>query len=1766
MEDIKSFKRFVAFVVAFALFSQTVFASVFNVDHTGDSNDMTPGNGICATGGSFCTLRAAIQEANASAGTHTINIGSGIRTITASNGRYPTITRASTTINGAAASSSSGDIVVDGNGTGATTDNFFHITANTVSITDLVLYNTNAVGFKVNGASGVSLTRVTSGISAPLGSAGGVTLEKGFFIASSTNTTLRSVTAASADKSGIYIHSTTSTSIINSRVGTHYGGTATRANGYNGIEISGNTTGGTNVISGNVVSGNTKSGIAFSSTGTFGGTWWIHGNKIGVDSTGDRSPGDSGYVDMGNTLVGVHVKNSLNTLGLTIGNNRDGTNDSSEYNVISDNGSDGVNIRYAESAVISGNKIGTDKDGNEYIPNGIDGIFVNAVTTDIGTDNDLDATDAMEANVISGNAGWGIEVNGADTSTIKIRGNMIGANVSGTSTGETLTNASGAILVSASGANTVIIGAPVASGNNAPARNIIINNGGGIKITELASGPAVVKIQNNYIGVQGNGSVTAGNTGTAGFKDGIDFNLTTGWANLWIGLDTASTTKSNIIAANQKGIDIGNGVNTLFINGNYIGAILNAASAYIKDGGNLAHGIFISASNSDLNMVSIGSSTATFGNVISANNSGGLYVGNAGDASTPSQLYINNNSFGVGSDNTTTLSNTGAGVTIKGNVATITMTGNIVANSTGTGVDIRSGTALTFTGNLIGAAGLGTTAAGNGSYGLYLDASTLASVVIGGITAAVSNVFAGNVSDGIRIANLAGDNTAVTIKGNYLGVCAKISTGSISTTNLSQCKNSGVGIKAARGNLTIGGYNSIGAAGTGTIAEGNVIAGNATGGISIANNAVAGTGVRVATIIGNLIGVIRTTAAGVFNTANGNQSSLGSIVVNSSTINTLTIGDTGLTGYDKRNIISASTGTGGDAIHVADMSATGTSYIRNNYIGTDWTGATALANRLSGITIKDGSFDVGGVLSNMGNVISGNRVTGVFVSGSAVDGTNKIQGNTLGLNAAGTADLGNASGGISVQAVASGSTVQIGGTTTAARNIISGNDLLGIYDGASNAHTLNVWNNYVGLSAAGIHPLGNGSVGILISSTGASVNIGDSTGSASARNVISVNGTPANSGAGIRVHSANSLIVKGNYIGLGMNGTTLMANGATEIAIDQPSSVTTLTISSGNKINNTSHKGIDLNSVTATNEETMDSDNTWTDMVINSGDYKFWERSLADGNTLANWGPKDCYDGVDNDGDNLIDYSADSGCSSIRDDSEDPGLSSASAAAGSSSSSGNDADDVEDNDEDIGEEEEGDDDAADEEGDEEDTEPEPEPPLPPTPPQPEQPQPPTPPQPPVDSEDARDELLDAASVVVDTVSGARQAKAKIEDVITLIGEAEEEEEIVVEKTEEQILLDDTLMQVMAGEASKQDIEKFEAVAGELFGESVKEYLDKLESKGGEFAVTVGGRKRVINKNTKFEIELGSQKDASANQEASDDAGENKFVIGPSTILTEGVAEILKLQEGAPFDVEKPADKVFVLGLPGLSHPGKTIEDFLPEKAAVTSPVDGQEVSTEFLVWAVSPKKNDVLSFFLVDRVDPEDNTTWEMFDLGEVETGDDYKIAAVMDLTDHDLQLSEKKEFDLVILNEDGEGSSVKIVVNPELEFQASEVKLSRGEVIELGQPEDFEDEREDISDILHTSVLLASAKVVEENTDANIVRQEPVRKLTGYIDTPGAIVFVTWRSVILNSVVVADASQGYFEVDMPEELARGDHEVLVYAYNKKKNWTSNIRTLLFNR
>src|SRR3989442_3029018 len=74
--------RFLFTLTSLLLAVAPAAAATFTVNDTADAVDAAPGDGSCATAGGTCTLRAAIQEANAHTGADTIMVPAGTHLLT----------------------------------------------------------------------------------------------------------------------------------------------------------------------------------------------------------------------------------------------------------------------------------------------------------------------------------------------------------------------------------------------------------------------------------------------------------------------------------------------------------------------------------------------------------------------------------------------------------------------------------------------------------------------------------------------------------------------------------------------------------------------------------------------------------------------------------------------------------------------------------------------------------------------------------------------------------------------------------------------------------------------------------------------------------------------------------------------------------------------------------------------------------------------------------------------------------------------------------------------------------------------------------------------------------------------------------------------------------------------------------------------------------------------------------------------------------------------------------------------------------------------------------------------------------------------------------------------------------------------------------------------------------------------------------------------------------------------------------------------------
>jgi hypothetical protein len=311
------------------------------------------------------SLRQAILDANANAGADTISFnvpGTGVHTIAPAS-ELPTITE-SVTIDGTTQPGYAGMPIIELSGAGAGT--------------------------------GVSGLRATSG-----------------------NNTVRGLVINRFDRWGIWLNGDNGNVIEGNFIGTDAAGTSRLGNGSDGVMINtfpgpSNTIGGTTAAARNIISGN----------GTrFGSGVWVHttapnlvqGNLIGTNAAGTSA--------IPNRFYGVHLDISGdNTIGGTAAGAR---------NVISGNQAGGVFIRVfvigstVQGALLQNNLIGTDAAQTAALANSGDGVFIDGTNGTI-TGITVGGIGAGEANVISGNTGHGVRIQGSNVNGLHVESNFIG--------------------------------------------------------------------------------------------------------------------------------------------------------------------------------------------------------------------------------------------------------------------------------------------------------------------------------------------------------------------------------------------------------------------------------------------------------------------------------------------------------------------------------------------------------------------------------------------------------------------------------------------------------------------------------------------------------------------------------------------------------------------------------------------------------------------------------------------------------------------------------------------------------------------------------------------------------------------------------------------------------------------------------------------------------------------------------------------------------------------------------------------------------------------------------------------------------------------------------------------------------------------------------------------------------------------------------------------------------------------------------------------
>ena len=161
------------------------------------------------------------------------------------------------------------------------------------------------------------------------------------------------------------------------------------------------------------------------------------------------------------------------------------------------------------------------------------------------------------------------------------------------------------------------------------------------------------------------------------------------------------------------------------------------------------------------------------------------------------------------------------------------------------------------------------------------------------------------------------------------------------------------------------------------------------------------------------------------------------------------------------------------------LGSAGGNTIVGNFIGTDASGGIARPNTFSGVLATTAGNQIGGTAPGDRNVISGNNV-GVFFLNAGASG-NLLQGNYIGVNAAGTADLGNTNVGVQINN-APGNT--IGQTASNMFNVSTVTGVRQVHSiGGAASDTVNVMSTAIGSTlnvdsggGANLVNVGNGNI------------------------------------------------------------------------------------------------------------------------------------------------------------------------------------------------------------------------------------------------------------------------------------------------------------------------------------------------------------------------------------------------------------------------------------------------------------------------------------------------------------------------------------------------------------------------------------------------------------------------------------------------------------------------------------------------------------------
>jgi hypothetical protein len=830
---------------------------------------------------------------------------------------------------------------------------------------------------------------------------------------------------------------------------------------------------------GNVISANLGNGVNVHDFGTTANN--VQGNLIGTDPLGTKP--------IGNGVVGVVV--STGASGNLIGGTGGVAVVSGQGNVISGNSQGGMILASAGTTmnVVQGNFIGTDFMGANAVNNIGSGVVI-----ELGASKNTIGGGPRLGNVISGNVGDGVLITDVTTNSNLVQSNTIGTDVSGTTA---LENASDGVFIR-NGASGNLVGGVNGITFAFVLGNLISgNHDNGVGIT--GNGTRANMVQGNEIGTNASGAAAIPNS-----LDGVVVsNSASG------NLIGGGTGAGNLISGNsQAGVGFLTSASMNRVQGNLIGtdSTTNAPLGNGTDGVDL---------DSTMDIV--------VGNVISGNLASGVLV-------LGSQNIILANKIGTNFSGTAAVANKHDGVLISLLVGTgsnkvgMPGNGNLISGNGGNGIDITGppSSMNLIQGNDIGTAASGKTPLHNFLNGILVNGTT--GYTIGGTTAGAGNLISGNVDDGVQITGPV--SSGIVVQGNRIGTDL---TGTLAVPN----EGNGVQILDGANNNTVGGAGA-------TAGPANLISGNNKSGVVITGAATNHNFVE-----GNFIGTNNSGSGGLRNLGDGVD------VLRGAAQNQ--VGGAGGTGPGGLgNLIS---GNSGDGVLIAYFGTTG-NMVLGNQIGTDTTGKVALANQGNGVHIFYGASNNTVGAAGAVNLISGNALDGVRIDFEA--GSNLVQGNLIGTDVTGAMALANGGDGVHLLLSAGNNTIG-GLSTSAPgpSNIISGNGGSGVVLTDPGTNHNFVEGNFIGTAKSGVAHLGNLGDGVDILNGAFDNQIGGTggVGPTGLGNLISANGGDGvlieGAGTSFAVAATSFNSVQGNLIGTDSSGKMPLANAGHGVFVAQ---------------------------------------------------------------------------------------------------------------------------------------------------------------------------------------------------------------------------------------------------------------------------------------------------------------------------------------------------------------------------------------------------------------------------------------------------------------------------------------------------------------------------------------------------------------------------------------------------------------------------------------